>query len=206
MRGSRCRATRCRRGEGRSARRVAGLVPREHQLPGRRGPRRSRSAPTTGRSRIRSPRAWDCWTRRPSRDTPRSARRRAVGAGRRSMRRAFRQVDVFTETPYLGNPVAVVHDADGLRRGDGAVRPVDEPVRNDVPAGPHRARSRLPGPDLHPDDRAAVRGAPDPWAPATRGSRRVGSRAQAIPIVQECPAGLIRSADRRGPRVPAAAR
>jgi PhzF family phenazine biosynthesis protein len=30
------------------------------------------------------------------------------------MRRAFRQVDVFAETPYLGNPVAVVHDADGL--------------------------------------------------------------------------------------------
>jgi PhzF family phenazine biosynthesis protein len=30
------------------------------------------------------------------------------------MRRAFRQVDVFAETPYLGNPLAVVHDADGL--------------------------------------------------------------------------------------------
>jgi PhzF family phenazine biosynthesis protein len=28
--------------------------------------------------------------------------------------RPFRQVDVFTATPYLGNPVAVVHDADGL--------------------------------------------------------------------------------------------
>jgi PhzF family phenazine biosynthesis protein len=30
------------------------------------------------------------------------------------MPRAFRQVDVFTDTPYLGNPVAVIHDADGL--------------------------------------------------------------------------------------------
>ncbi len=30
------------------------------------------------------------------------------------MTRAFRQVDVFTGTPYLGNPLAVVHDADGL--------------------------------------------------------------------------------------------
>lgn len=30
------------------------------------------------------------------------------------MLRAFRQVDVFTEVPYLGNPVAVVLDADGL--------------------------------------------------------------------------------------------
>jgi PhzF family phenazine biosynthesis protein len=30
------------------------------------------------------------------------------------MSRRFRQVDVFTATPYLGNPLAVVHDADGL--------------------------------------------------------------------------------------------
>jgi PhzF family phenazine biosynthesis protein len=30
------------------------------------------------------------------------------------MPRQFRQVDVFTDTPYLGNPVAVVLDADGL--------------------------------------------------------------------------------------------
>lgn len=30
------------------------------------------------------------------------------------MSRPFRQVDVFTATPYLGNPVAVVHDADEL--------------------------------------------------------------------------------------------
>ena len=30
------------------------------------------------------------------------------------MARTFRQVDVFTTTPYRGNPVAVVHDADGL--------------------------------------------------------------------------------------------
>jgi PhzF family phenazine biosynthesis protein len=30
------------------------------------------------------------------------------------MTRPFRQVDVFTGTPYLGNPVAVVHEAAGL--------------------------------------------------------------------------------------------
>ena len=30
------------------------------------------------------------------------------------MHRQFRQVDVFTEEPFLGNPVAVVHGADGL--------------------------------------------------------------------------------------------
>jgi PhzF family phenazine biosynthesis protein len=30
------------------------------------------------------------------------------------MSRPFRQVDVFTNEPYRGNPVAVVHDAAGL--------------------------------------------------------------------------------------------
>jgi PhzF family phenazine biosynthesis protein len=30
------------------------------------------------------------------------------------MARAFREVDVFTTIPYHGNPVAIVHDADGL--------------------------------------------------------------------------------------------
>ena len=30
------------------------------------------------------------------------------------MARRFSQVDVFTTTPYAGNPVAVVLDADGL--------------------------------------------------------------------------------------------
>jgi PhzF family phenazine biosynthesis protein len=34
------------------------------------------------------------------------------------MRRGFRQVDVFTTTPYLGNPVAVVLDAAGLSDED----------------------------------------------------------------------------------------
>ncbi|HXD71560.1 MAG TPA: PhzF family phenazine biosynthesis protein [Gaiellales bacterium] len=30
------------------------------------------------------------------------------------MQRSFRQVDVFTKEPYRGNPVAVVHDAEGI--------------------------------------------------------------------------------------------
>ena len=34
------------------------------------------------------------------------------------MRRPFRLVDVFTDTPYRGNPVAVVHDASGLNTDD----------------------------------------------------------------------------------------
>jgi len=32
----------------------------------------------------------------------------------RDFRRPFRQVDVFSDEPLMGNPVAVVHDADGL--------------------------------------------------------------------------------------------
>jgi PhzF family phenazine biosynthesis protein len=34
------------------------------------------------------------------------------------MARSLLQVDVFTSTPYFGNPVAVVHDADGLTTED----------------------------------------------------------------------------------------
>ncbi|PJI91010.1 PhzF family phenazine biosynthesis protein [Luteimicrobium subarcticum] len=34
------------------------------------------------------------------------------------MTHTFSQVDVFTAVPYLGNPVAVVHDADGLSDAD----------------------------------------------------------------------------------------
>ncbi len=30
------------------------------------------------------------------------------------MKRTFRQVDVFTSVPYMGNPVAVVLDGTGL--------------------------------------------------------------------------------------------
>ena len=34
------------------------------------------------------------------------------------MQRRFRQVDVFTATPFGGNPVAVVLDSEGLSTGD----------------------------------------------------------------------------------------
>ena len=47
----------------------------------------------------------------------------------RRVPRQFRQVDVFTDTPYLGNPVAVVLGADGLSAEQmQLVRPLDEPV------------------------------------------------------------------------------
>jgi PhzF family phenazine biosynthesis protein len=36
----------------------------------------------------------------------------------KAVRRPFRQVDVFTDTPYAGNPVAVVLDGDGLAEAE----------------------------------------------------------------------------------------
>ena len=53
------------------------------------------------------------------------------------MLRPFRQVDVFTDTPYRGNPVAVVLDGERPDdRGDAALRPLDEPLGDDVRAAP----------------------------------------------------------------------
>ena len=50
------------------------------------------------------------------------------------MTRRFVQVDVFGDSPYLGNPVAVVLDADGI--DDEAMATVatqnDEPVLGDA--------------------------------------------------------------------------
>jgi PhzF family phenazine biosynthesis protein len=43
---------------------------------------------------------------------------RAPGGTLASVPRSFRQVDVFTTTPCLGNPVAVVLDGDGLTEDD----------------------------------------------------------------------------------------
>ena len=64
--------------------------------------------------------------------------------------------------PYRGNPVAVVLDADGLTdRADAALRPLDEPVRDDVRAAADATRRRLPRADLHPVPRAALRRPPD---------------------------------------------
>ena len=84
----------------------------------------------------------------------------------------FSQVDVFSSEPLRGNPVAVVHGADGLdRRADGGVRPLDEPVRDDLPAHPDRPGGRLPAADLDAGRRAAVRRAPDARQRRTRGSR-----------------------------------
>ena len=58
--------------------------------------------------------------------------------------RAFAQVDVFSRTPYLGNPVAVVHDADGLDGRHAVVRvsPEQLPYLLAVLTDLHRSASR----------------------------------------------------------------
>ena len=61
------------------------------------------------------------------------------------MQRTFAEVDVFTAVPYLGNPLAVVLDGSDLTaERDAALRPLDEPLRDHVPAAAHRPRGRLP--------------------------------------------------------------
>lgn len=114
------------------------------------------------------------------------------------MSRAFRQVDVFSAEPLLGNPVAVVHDADGLTDEQMAafarwtnlsettflLEPTD-------PAADYRVRIFTPGSELpfagHP----------------TLGSAHAWLEAGGVPkgdgVVQECGVGLV--ALRREPRL-----
>jgi len=102
----------------------------------------------------------------------------------------FRQVDVFSPAPLLGNPVAVVHDADGLSEAQMAafarwtnlsettflLAPTD-------PAADYRLRIFTPGGELpfagHP----------------TLGSAHAWLEAGGVPagetIVQECGVGLV---------------
>ena len=114
------------------------------------------------------------------------------------MGRAFRQVDVFSAEPLLGNPVAVVHDADGLTDEQMAafarwtnlsettflLNPTDR-------AADYRVRIFTPGSELpfagHP----------------TLGSAHAWLEAGGVPkgdgVVQECGVGLV--ALRRAPRL-----
>ena len=93
------------------------------------------------------------------------------------MLRPFRQVDVFTDVAVPRQPGrrrARRRRADD--RGDAALRPLDEPVRDDVRAAAEHARGRLPGPHLHAGRRAALRRPPDARAPATPGSAPAARR------------------------------
>lgn len=108
------------------------------------------------------------------------------------MRRTFSQVDVFTSVPYAGNPVAVIHDAEGLDSATmqrvAAWTNLSETTfllpPND-PAADYRVRIFTPSSELpfagHP-----TLGSCHAWLETGGGPRDPGL------IVQECAAGLVR--------------
>ena len=105
--------------------------------------------------------------------------------------RAFRQVDVFTDTPTLGNPVAVVHDAADLD-SETMQRFTDWTnlseatflLEPDHPDADYRVRIFCPGRELpfagHP-----TLGTAHAWLEA-------GGEAKGQDVVQECGVGLVR--------------
>jgi PhzF family phenazine biosynthesis protein len=105
--------------------------------------------------------------------------------------RDFRQVDVFTTVPYQGNPVAVVHDADGLTDDQMQqfanwtnLSETTFLLEPQDPGADYRVRIFMPGSELpfagHP-----TLGTCHAWLEAGGQPRRGGV------IVQECKAGLI---------------
>ena len=77
-----------------------------------------------------------------------------------------------------GNPLAVVLDGDGLSDAQmAALRALDQPVGNHLPAAADRRRRRLPRAHLHAERRAAVRRPPDAGQlPRLAGGRRRAAR------------------------------
>jgi PhzF family phenazine biosynthesis protein len=112
--------------------------------------------------------------------------------------RPFAQVDVFSPTPYLGNPVAVIHDAEDLDDADmqciarwtnlSETAFVLPPTTREAD---YRVRIFTPGGELpfagHP-----TLGSAHAWLEGG-GSPRVSER-----IVQECDAGLVEVRHRGG--------
>jgi PhzF family phenazine biosynthesis protein len=105
--------------------------------------------------------------------------------------RAFRQVDVFTTTPYLGNPVAVVLDADGVADEDMArfarwtnLSETTFVLPPDADGADYRVRIFTPSRELpfagHP-----TLGTCHAWLSAGGAASRDGV------IVQQCGAGLV---------------
>jgi len=104
----------------------------------------------------------------------------------------FTQVDVFTDAPLLGNPLAVVHDADDLddMRMQGFARWTNLSETTFLlpptePAADYRVRIFTPGAELpfagHP-----TLGSCHAWIEAGGSPRRAGE------VVQQCGAGLVR--------------
>ena len=119
------------------------------------------------------------------------------------MRRRFTQVDVFTAEPLRGNPVAVVHDADGLSADEMArlanwtnLSETTFLVPPEDPAADYRVRIFTPVQELpfagHP-----TLGTAHAWLEA--GGRPRADRV----VVQECGVGLVEL--RRGERLAFAA-
>ena len=89
------------------------------------------------------------------------------------------------------------------RRGDAAVRALDEPVRDDVPAHADRPRRPTTGCGSSRRARSCRSPATRPSAARTPGSRPGACRGPTDEVVQECAAGLLRI--RRGERLAFAA-
>ncbi len=103
---------------------------------------------------------------------------RALTRGRLAAMR-FSQVDVFSAEPLLGNPVAVVHDADDVTDEQmAAFARWTNLSETTFLLRPTAAGRRLPAADLDPGRRAAVRRAPDPRqrARVARGRGSAGGR------------------------------
>jgi PhzF family phenazine biosynthesis protein len=105
--------------------------------------------------------------------------------------RTFRQVDVFSAEPLLGNPVAVVHDADGVTDDEMArfarwtnLSETTFLLRPTQPGADYRLRIWTPGGELpfagHP-----TLGSCHAWLEAG------GAPARDDLVVQECGAGLV---------------
>jgi PhzF family phenazine biosynthesis protein len=113
--------------------------------------------------------------------------------------RRFSQVNVFSSEEYLGNPLAVVHDADGLGH--------DEMLRFAGWTNLSETTFLLPPTDAAADYRVRIftPGGELPFAGhPTIGSAHAWLGAGGVPrtdgeVVQECPAGLVRV--RRGERL-----
>lgn len=117
--------------------------------------------------------------------------------------RPFRQVNVFSSESYLGNPLAVVHDADGLTDDEMhrfaswtnlsettfLLPPTD-------PAADYRVRIFTPSEELPFAGHPTI-GSAHAWLEAGGEPRQEGE------LVQQCPAGLVRV--RRGERLAFAA-
>lgn len=116
--------------------------------------------------------------------------------------RRFSQVDVFTRTPLLGNPVAVVHDADGLTDEQMAAfarwTNLSETTFLLAPTDPeadYRLRIFTPGGELPFAGHPAL-GSAHAWLEA-------GGAPKGADLVQECGVGLV--SIRRGERLAFAA-